>query len=105
MPDFPSVPVPTKDPDALLQSVLALKHAVEMLTGQDQGDRFAAHVFVQPDTPTAFHTGDFWLCTATSGSTFNVWNGTKWVKIAAVTLMSDAPAETDFLLHMFKRPA
>lgn len=99
---FPSVPVPTSDPDALLETVIALKQTVEMLTGQDQGNGYAPHVFVQPGVPQALHTGDLWLCTTLSNSTFNIWNGSQWVKIAAVamTLMDDQP---DLLLEQFAR--
>jgi hypothetical protein len=103
-PVFPSIPVPTADPPALLEAVLALKQTVEMLTGQDQSDKFAPHVFVQDAMPEALHTGDLWLCTVATNSSFNVWSGTKWLKIAAVTaIVADLSIEPDFLLRQFVR--
>jgi hypothetical protein len=105
-PVFPSIPVPTADPAALLESVNALKQTVEMLTGQDQSDKFAPHVFVQDATPDAYHVGDLWFCTSVVTSSFNVWSGAKWVKIAAVTAVTsmDGSVDTEFLLKQFVRP-
>lgn len=94
MPDFPSIPVPTADPNALLQTALALKQTVEMLTGQDQTDRFTAHVFIQTTPPDAYHEGDLWLCNTTTNASFNVWNGSKWVKLTTVTGLTAETMDT-----------
>jgi len=80
-PLWPTIPVPTEDLKSLNASVLALKQVAEMLTGQDQMQKFAPHTFVQADTPVALHDGDFWLCTGKTYS-FNIWDGNKWLKIA-----------------------
>ena len=89
-PKFPTIPVPAADLDALHRSVLALKQAVEMLTGGDgrsvsgaSADRYAPHVFVQPNTPTPLHQGDLWLCTGTT-YTFNIWKDDKWLIVATL---------------------
>lgn len=90
VPAYPSIPAPDLTVGGLVNSVTALKRCVELLTAQDtsgkEGDRhnrFAPHVFVQVDTPTALHEGDLWLSQGTS-STFNIWNGTAWLKIATL---------------------
>jgi hypothetical protein len=87
---FPTIPEPGIDVDSLQKSVLALKRAVEMLTGSDTKaidgtlhNRFAPHVFVQDFAPTALHTGDLWLCVGGS-YTFNIWDGTRWLVIATL---------------------
>lgn len=84
---FPSIPIPTEDPKALLETCLTMKRTLEMLTGQDQGETFAPHVFVQADVPVAHNVGDLWLCTALTQS-FNCWTGAAWVRIATVTSMT-----------------
>jgi hypothetical protein len=84
-PHFPSIPVPREDLKSLNASVLALKQTVEMLTGQDQSDKYAAHVFMQAGVPEAHHVGDLWLCTGTT-FTFNIWDGTDWLKLADVAI-------------------
>jgi hypothetical protein len=87
---FPTIPEPATDVDSLHKSVLALKRSVEMLTGGDnksmtgdKSDRNAHHVFTQPDTPTALHEGDMWLCTGASYS-LSIWQGGKWLLVATL---------------------
>ena len=99
-PFFPTIPVPTEDPKALLETCLTMKRTLEMLTGEDQGGTYAVHTFVQADTPEAIHLGDFWLCTAKDMS-LNTWTGLQWVKIASVTAL--AAAEVDFNMGQFQR--
>lgn len=89
-PKFPTIPVPEANPESLHKTCLALKQAVEMLTGNDpksrsgdQANRFAPHVFVQPTTPTALHEGDLWLCEGPS-FTFNIWTKNGWMVIATL---------------------
>lgn len=90
-PTFPSIPVPKDDIMSLLITTTALKRTVEMLTGQEPAtpntstkpgeekpEFFAPHVFVQADTPTAYHVGDFWLAQRKSWS-FSIWTGTDWI--------------------------
>lgn len=99
-PPFPSIPTPTAEPAALLQTCIALKQAVEMLTGQDADQsKYAPHVFVQTDTPTALHIGDLWLCTAKT-YTFNVWDGQHWLKLGSPISPLEAQATFDFAQFM-----
>jgi hypothetical protein len=100
-PDFPTIPVPTEDPKALLETCNALKRAIEMLVVS--GDRVAAHVFVQPDMPDALHIGDLWFCTSASNPSFNVWSADKWIKLSTVPATLELAGPTDFLLHKFPR--
>lgn len=89
-PKFPTIPVPENNVEALHKTCLALKRCVEMLTGPDarsrdgsSSNRFAPHVFVQADTPTALHEGDLWLCEGPT-FTFNIWSAGKWMVIASL---------------------
>lgn len=101
-PNYPSIPVPTEDPKALLETCNALKRTVEMLVGS--GDTAAAHVFVQDDMPDALHTGDLWFCTSAVNPSFNVWSADKWIKLSTVPALElGMTAETDFLLRKFAR--
>lgn len=90
-PTFPSIPVPKASMMSMLETVLTLKRTVEMLTGQEPatlnastkpGEEkptyFAPHVFVQADTPTAYHIGDLWLAQRKSWS-FSIWTGSDWI--------------------------
>jgi hypothetical protein len=93
---FPSIPVPENNPESLHRTCLALKKAVEMLTGADSksrdgssSDRFANHVFVGTDVPEALHVGDLWLATGQS-YTFNIWNGTDWLLVATLPPQGEA---------------
>jgi len=100
-PYFPTIPVPTAEPAALLETCITMKRTLEMLTGQDQGHTFAPHVFVQLEVPEAIHVGDFWLCTATN-YTFNIWNGNRWLKLGDVVPATEM--EQPYLqLHQFMR--
>jgi len=103
IPDFPSIPVPKEDLKSLNESVLALKQAVEMLTGQGDEGRVAPHVFIQSDQPEALHKGDLWLCT-TNSATFNVWNGDKWLvlsNVPALAMMAIPEELQDRQLRLF----
>jgi hypothetical protein len=89
-PKFPSIPVPDAEVKSLRESVMTLKKCVDMLTGSDGlsrdgvgADRFAPHVFITPDLPTALHDGDLWLCTGVTW-TFNIWDGTDWILLLTV---------------------
>ena len=94
VPVYPSIPVPSDEPGALLEAVQALKQTVEMLTGQDIGAaKFAPHVFVQPEVPEALHVGDLWLCTSVS-YTFNVWDGFHWLKVGDIVTPIDPRTPT-----------
>jgi hypothetical protein len=99
-PTFPSIPVPREDLQSLNETCLTMKRTLEMLTGQDQGDTYASHTFVQPGQPEALHNGDLWLCTAKEMSV-NIWTGEKWVRVANVTAVTFG--ETDFNLAQFER--
>jgi hypothetical protein len=116
--NFPSIPEPKEDLKSLNASVLTLKRAVEMLTGQGRTEVQAAHVFVQSGTPTALSIGDLWVC-LTAPATLNVWIGDTWVKIVDVGTTSappvvsgeaappvspaSAPVEVDLNVAMFTR--
>ena len=103
VPEFPSIPVPTNDPNSLLEAILALKQSVEMLTGQDvAGDKFAPHVFVQTEQPQARHVGDLWLCTGRIYS-FNVWDGSYWLKIGDIVTPAVQDPQMYLNLHRFIR--
>jgi hypothetical protein len=103
VPVYPSIPVPTDDPKALLEAVLALKQTVEMLTGQDiASDKLAPHVFVQPDPPQAWSVGDMWLCTAAVYS-FSVWDGFHWLKIGDIATPANQDPQLYFNLRQFVR--
>jgi hypothetical protein len=87
-PTFPTIPVPDLTPNGMLNTLLALKKCVEMLTGVDlasqsgnRANRFAPHVFIQNDPPTPYLPGDMWVATGTQ-TTFSIWDGTQWLKIA-----------------------
>jgi hypothetical protein len=89
-PTFPTIAVPDAEVKSLQTTVMALKQCVEMLTGVDQpskggseANRFAPHVFIQNDPPSAYLPGDLWVCTAKSYS-FNVWDGTRWLLVATI---------------------
>lgn len=96
-PTFPSIPLPREDIKSILEACLTMKRILEMLTGQDQGETYANHVFVQPETPEALHTGDLWLCTS-KVPTFNIWSGDAWARIANVTAITE---DVDLLLGQF----
>jgi len=101
-PTFPSIPVPTDDPKSLLETVLAIKQTVDALTGQDNSERFANHVFVDHETPTAIHKGDIWLYEGERFS-LNIWNGVRWILIVDVVPPAALLAEPDLLLEIFRR--
>lgn len=71
MAKLPTIPQPTQDVQSLYQSVLALKEAVEMLTGQRKGaDAPSCRLFkgvIEPGKPgsgvlvTSLQDGDFWF--------------------------------------------
>lgn len=101
-PPFPTIPVPSNEVNALLETVLALKQAVELLTGQGADQtKFAAHVFVQTEPPEAYHVGDLWLCTGPTYN-FSIWDGTRWLK-ATPPLPVTADEHEAFRLDQFIR--
>ena len=108
---YPSIPVPKEDLKSLNETVLTLKRAVEMLTGQGKGDAYASHMFVQPNTPEAMHQGDLWLCSTMSATTLNVWMGETWVKLMDVNMslptstggVEPTQSDVDLNLGMFSR--
>lgn len=88
---FPSIPEPDTSPNGLYSTVKALKRAVEELTTEQfssddskQLDRHANHCFVQATTPTTMREGDMWLALGSPDTTFNVFNGTKWLVVGTI---------------------
>jgi hypothetical protein len=102
-PKFPSIPVPTADPNSLLECVLVIKQTLETLTGADGQEKFASHVFMDHEPPEAIHKGDIWLYEGERFS-LNIWNGERWILIVDVVPPTALLENPDFLLSMFKRP-
>ena len=73
---FPSIPEPVGNNTSLLDVVRAMKHSIELLTGQ-RGTVSPTRVFVQSATPTAERTGDLWVCTS-ANNRMRVWDGDNW---------------------------
>lgn len=73
---FPSIPDPVGNGASVLDAVRAMKHSVELLTGQ-RGSVSPTRVFVQSATPTAGQTGDLWVCTSANNRML-VWDGKNW---------------------------
>jgi hypothetical protein len=86
-PNFPSVVLSDSSNDSLQRAMVQVIGILQILTAPgaktrsgSQPDRHMQHTFIQTDTPTAYNPGDFWL----GDSTFNVWTGDRWQKIATL---------------------
>lgn len=74
---YPSIPDPISE-GSLLETVRALKQAVEILTGQ-RGASPAATVYYSVDPPAQPGASDLWV--RTTDQRMYLWNGTQWVPI------------------------
>lgn len=84
--EWPTIPVPTTDPDSLNASVIALKQAVEMLIGTrgaDNAERNAT-MYIQNGEPEA-KDGAFWLSVGAPQTTLNVSVNGKWHIVGTLT--------------------
>ena len=78
-PNFPSIPMPRSDPEALYNTCMVLKQAVEALQGADRETGYSPRMFVQNTPPDVVRDGDFWLSQGTS-TTLNVSVGGRWIR-------------------------
>lgn len=82
---IPAIPDPTNDPDAMFQTVIALKEAVEQLAGIRAGNCAGApRVFLAgtaPSNPSQLKAGDFWIDNV-NGFKLYIWDGKLWYKTA-----------------------
>lgn len=76
-PTVPSIPVPTSDPQALYNTCMVLKQAVEALQGVNRDTGYAPRMFVQQDPPPITRDGDFWMTQGTS-TTLSLSIGGQW---------------------------
>lgn len=74
---FPTIPDPVSE-DVLLPTVLALKQAVELLTGQ-RGNAPAAQVYRSVDPPPQPGTNDIWV--RTTDQRVYIWDGLQWLPL------------------------
>lgn len=71
------IPDPQPDLISLHRTVVALKNAVDLMTGQVGDDAHTSRVYVQDNTPDRPKKGDLWI-----GSTRTVyWNGRSWEQL------------------------
>lgn len=79
-PSYPGIPEPTLSLEGLMNTVLQLKIAVEMLSGQRTGPSYGApRIFVQPKMPTTNDIGDLWINTALNNK-LHFWDGRNWTQ-------------------------
>lgn len=79
-PSYVSVPEPSNKNESLGESVRALKHNVELLTGQLKGQsQGAPRIFLQSTEPNTSDAGDLWVNTGTNKLYY--WSGQKWTAL------------------------
>ena len=79
MSNYPSVPTPQADMQALLSTVTALKQVVDLLTGTVGNASPAMRIFIQAEAPTNPTAGDAWL--RAGDRNFLIWNAaaSNWI--------------------------
>lgn len=79
MSNYPSIPVPRPDMDAMFATVSALKQVVDLLTGVVGNAGPSMRIYVQAEAPTNPTAGDAWL--RSSDRNFLIYNaaGGNWI--------------------------
>lgn len=73
---FPAIPDPIQTTDSMLETIRALKIAVELLIGV-RGTVAPTKTYMQQGYPTAERIGDMWVNAYGDGKLY-VWDGTNW---------------------------
>lgn len=77
---YVSVPEPSNEPASLGESVRAMKHNIELLTGQLRGQsQGAPRIFIQSTEPSTNDTGDLWINNGTNKLYY--WSGQRWTAL------------------------
>lgn len=64
MSNYPAIPTPRPDVEALYATVSALKSVIDILTGSVGGASPAMRIYIQAEAPAGASAGDTWLRTS-----------------------------------------